>query len=196
MASEHSILTFHSALPMAEVASTFAEMILTERLLADEPDQSVRRNLLAAAVDDAYATVMRQAYFVLFERQAHAMIAQGKTSDDLRVAYLQALRQQFGDAVEVDEGFQWEWISIPHIYEVPFYCYAYSFGQLLVLALYQRYKEQGASFIPGYLKILAYGGSASPEHILSEAGIDMRSADFWQGGFDVIRGMVEQLAEL
>jgi oligoendopeptidase F len=196
MASEHSILTFRSALPMAEVASTFAEMILTERLLADEPDQGVRRNLLAAAVDEAYGTVMRQAHFVLFERQAHAMIAEGKTSDDLRVAYLQALRQQFGDAVEVDEGFQWEWISIPHIYEVPFYCYAYSFGQLLVLALYQRYKEQGASFIPGYLKILAYGGSASPEHILSEAGIDMRSADFWQGGFDVIRGMVEQLAEL
>ena len=109
---------------------------------------------------------------------------------------LQDLRQQFGDAVEVDDGFQWEWISIPHIYKVPFYCYAYSFGQLLVLALYQRYKEQGASFIPGYLRILAYGGSASPEHILSEAGIDMTSADFWQGGFDVIRGMVEQLAGL
>ncbi|MCP4516976.1 MAG: M3 family oligoendopeptidase, partial [Delftia sp.] len=134
MAGEHSILTFHSALPMAEVASTFAEMILTERLLADEPDQGVRRNLLAAAVDDAYATVMRQAYFVLFERQAHAMIAEGKTSDDLRAAYLQALRQQFGDAVEMDEGFQWEWVSVPHIYHVPFYCYAYSFGQLLVLA--------------------------------------------------------------
>ncbi len=196
MAGEHSILTFHSALPLAETASVFTEMILTERLLAEEMDPDVRRNLLAAAVDDAYATVMRQAYFVLFERQAHAMIAQGKTTNDLRAAYLEGLHQQFGDAVELDDGFQWEWTAIPHIYQVPFYCYAYSFGQLLVFALYQRYKQEGASFIPRYLKILSYGGSASPEHILTEAGVDMASAGFWQGGFDVIRGMVEQLAAL
>jgi oligoendopeptidase F len=196
MAGEHSILTFHSALPLAETASVFSEMILTERLLAEETDPDVRRNLLAAAVDDAYATVMRQAFFVLFEHQAHAMIAAGKTTNDLRAAYLEGLHQQFGDAVELDDGFQWEWTAIPHIYQVPFYCYAYSFGQLLVLALYQRYKEEGASFIPRYLKILSYGGSASPEHILTEAGVDMASADFWQGGFDVIRGMVGQLAAL
>lgn len=196
MASEHSILTFHSALPLAETASVFAEMILTERLLAQEQDREVRRNLLASAVDDAYATVMRQAYFVLFERQAHAMIAEGQTSDDLRAAYLANLEEQFGDAVELDEGFQWEWTAIPHIFQAPFYCYAYSFGQLLVLALYQRYREEGESFIPRYLRILSHGGAASPEHILTEAGVDMRSADFWQGGFDVIRGMVEQLAAL
>jgi len=196
MAGEHSILTFHSSLPLAETASVFSEMILTERLLEDETDREVRRNLLAAAVDDAYATVMRQAYFVLFERQAHTMIAVGKTTDDLREVYLENLQEQFGDAVDLDEIFRWEWVSVPHIYQTPFYCYAYSFGQLLVLSLYQRYKEEGASFIPRYLKILSYGGSASPEHILAEAGVDMHSADFWQGGFDVIRGMVDQLAAL
>jgi oligoendopeptidase F len=181
---------------MAEVASVFAEMILTERLFEAESDRALRRNLLAEAVDEAYATVMRQAYFVLFEREAHEMVTAGKTSDDLRALYMENLRQQFGDAVELDQGFEWEWVSIPHIYQVPFYCYAYSFGQLLVLALYQRYKQEGASFVPRYLKILSYGGSASPAHILTEAGIDMTSADFWQGGFDVIRGMVQQLAAL
>jgi oligoendopeptidase F len=196
MAGEHSILTFHSSLPLAETASVFSEMILTERLLEDETDREARRNLLAAAVDDAYATVMRQAYFVLFERQAHTMIAVGKTTDDLREVYLKNLQEQFGDAVDLDEIFRWEWVSVPHIFQTPFYCYAYSFGQLLVLSLYQRYKEEGASFIPRYLKILSYGGSASPEHILAEAGVDMRSADFWQGGFDVIGGMVDQLAAL
>jgi oligoendopeptidase F len=196
MASEHSVLTFHSALPLAETASVFAEMSLTELLLEEETDPQVQRNLLAAAVDDAYATVMRQAYFVLFERQAHKMIAEGKTTDDLREAYRENLEEQFGDAVDLDEMFRWEWVTIPHIYQTPFYCYAYSFGQLLVLSLYQRYKEEGAAFIPRYLKILSYGGSASPEHILSEAGVDMSAADFWQGGFDVIRGMVGQLAEL
>jgi oligoendopeptidase F len=196
MAGEHSILTFHSALPLAETASVFSEMLLTERLLAEETDRDVRRNLLAAAVDDAYATVMRQAYFVLFERQAHHLIAAGQTTHDLRQVYLQNLNEQFGDAVDVDEMFQWEWVSVPHIYQVPFYCYAYTFGNLLVLSLYQRYKEEGASFIPRYLKILSYGGSASPAHILTEAGVDMAAAGFWQGGFDVIRGMVNQLAAL
>lgn len=196
MAGEHSILTFHSALPLAETASVFAEMILTERLLLEEKDPEVRRNILAAAVDDAYATVMRQAYFVMFERQAHALIVAGKTTDDLREAYWENLNEQFGDAVDLDGMFRWEWVEIPHIYRTPFYCYAYSFGQLLVLSLYQRYKEEGAPFIPGYLKILSYGGSASPEHILTEAGVDMRSTAFWQGGFDVIREMVEQLGAL
>lgn len=196
MASEHSILTFHSGLPLAETASVFAEMILTERLLEGESDPAVRRNLLAAAVDDAYATVMRQAYFILFERQAHELVANGKTTDDLRAVYLENLRQQFGDAIDLDDGFQWEWTAIPHIYRTPFYCYAYSFGQLLVLALYQRYREEGETFVPRYLEILSYGGSASPAHVLTEAGVDMSSAAFWQGGFDVIRGMVDQLAAL
>jgi oligoendopeptidase F len=196
MAADHSILTFHSSLPLAETASTFAEMILTERLLAEEPDAAVRRNILAAAVDDAYATIMRQAYFVLFERQAHRMIQEGQTTDELRAAYLDTLSEQFGDAVDVDESFQWEWTAIPHIYATPFYCYAYSFGQLLVLSLYQQYRQEGESFVPRYLKILAYGGSASPEHILTEAGVDMTSPAFWHGGYDVIRGMVEQLTTL
>ncbi|MGD8472938.1 MAG: M3 family metallopeptidase, partial [Anaerolineae bacterium] len=83
-----------------------------------------------------------------------------------------------------------------HIYEVPFYCYAYSFGQLLVLALYRQFETDGETFIPKYLKILAYGGSESPAEILDEAGIDMASADFWQGGFDVIAGMIDELETL
>jgi oligoendopeptidase F len=196
MAADHSILTFHSALPLAETASVFSEMILTERLLTEEPDKAVRRNILAAAVDDAYATVMRQAFFVLFEREAHRMIQEGQTTDELRAAYLKALEEQFGNVVDVDESFQWEWTAIPHIYATPFYCYAYSFGQLLVLSLYQQYRQEGESFVPRYLKILSYGGSASPEHILTEAGVDMASPAFWQGGYDLIRGMVEQLAVL
>lgn len=194
-AGDHSPLTFHSALPLAETASVFSEMLLTEHLLETETDE-VRRNILAAAVDDAYATVMRQAFFVLFEQQAHEMIAAGKTTDDLRRAYLENLHEQFGAAVEIDDMFQWEWVSVPHIFQVPFYCYAYSFGNLLVLSLYQRYKQEGAAFVPRYLKILSYGGSASPAHILEEAGVDMTSAEFWQGGFDVIRGMVDRLAAL
>ncbi len=196
LASEHSVLTFHSSLPMAETASVFAEMLLLERLLEDETDPAVRRDILARSVDDAYATVMRQAFFVLFEREAHALIEEGRTTDYLAERYRANLEEQFGDAVELSDEFRWEWVSISHIYEVPFYCYAYSFGELLVLALYRQFKTEGETFIPKYLKILAYGGSKSPAEILDEAGIDMASADFWQGGFDVIADMIGELETL
>ncbi len=193
MAEDHSILTFHSALPLAETASVFSEMLLTDRLLAEESDPELRRDLLVEAIDDSYATVLRQAYFVLFERDAHKTIAGGGTMADLNQLYLLNLQQQFGNSVEISNDFQREWICIPHIYHSPFYCYAYSFGQLLALSLYQQYKEQGDSFKPGLLKILAYGGSAGPQHILTEAGIDMADPDFWRGGFKFIEGMIDEL---
>lgn len=196
LAAEHSLFTFHASLPLAETASTFGEMMLVDRLLATEMDESVRQTLLFRQVDDAYATVMRQAYFAVFERQAHDMVSQGATVDELSAAYLENLHHQFGDALEVDNEFRWEWVSVPHIYQTPFYVYAYTFGQLLVLALYQQYKAEGESFKPRYLSLLSAGGSKSPDRILSDAGVDMHRASFWQGGFDVIRGLIDQLAAI
>ncbi|OQY21097.1 MAG: oligoendopeptidase F [Anaerolineaceae bacterium 4572_32.2] len=196
MAADHSTLTFHSALPLAETASVFSEMLMVDRLRDAERDPAVLRDLLVTVLDGAYATVARQAYFVLFEVEAHRRAAAGATTDDLCALYLDNLREQFGDSVALSDDFRWEWIAIPHIYEAPFYCYAYSFGQLLVLALYQQYKSEGASFAPRYEKILAYGGSASPAHIIGEAGFDMASPDFWQGGFDVLQGLMDELEAL
>jgi oligoendopeptidase F len=196
MAADHSPLTFHSSLPLAETASVFSEILLLERQLQRETDPLVRRDILARFVDGAYATVIRQAYFVLFEREAHELIKDGVTTDVLAERYLTNLNEQFGDAVEVSDEFRWEWVSIPHIYTTPFYCYAYSFGQLLVLSLYRQYKEEGEAFVPKYLTILAHGGSKSPQEILSEAGIDMASASFWRGGFKVLEGMIEDLEDL
>lgn len=196
LAREHSVLTFHSALPMAETASVFAEMILNERLLHDTNDPAVKRDILARMVDDAYATVMRQAFFAMFEKTAHEAFANGATADEVRELYWENLKTQFGDSLEIQEDFKWEWVVVHHFYHVPFYVYAYSFGQLLTLALYRRYRAQGEAFKPNYFKILAYGGSASPQHILEEAGIDITSADFWQGGFDVIGEWIDQLEGL
>lgn len=196
LAHEHSVLTFHSALPMAETASVFAEMILNERLLHDTDDPTVKRDILARMVDDAYATVMRQAFFAMFEKTAHEAFANGATADEVRELYWENLKAQFGDALEIQDDFKWEWVVVSHFYHVPFYVYAYSFGQLLTLALYRRYRAQGEAFKPNYFKILAYGGSASPKHILEEAGIDMTSAEFWQGGFDVIGEWIDQLETL
>ncbi len=196
LAEGHSAFTQEACLPLAETASTFGEMMLVDRLLKTEQDAGVRRDLLFRQVDDAYATIMRQVFFALFERQAHEMVEQGASVDELAAAYQENLTRQFGEAVELSDEFRWEWVSIPHIYQVPFYVYAYAFGQLLVLALYQQYLAEGETFKPRYLKILEAGGSAAPAQVLSEAGIDIYSADFWQGGFDVIDQMIDQLENL
>ena len=196
LAGGHSVMTFNASLPLAETASVFAEMQLTDQLLQQEKDPAVRRDLLAYAIDDAYVTVIRQAYFTLFEREAYQMVNEGNTIEELTTAYMANLAEQFGDVVEVSDEFKWEWLVIPHMYGTPFYTYAYSFGQLLVLALYQQYRIEGEAFVPRYLKILSYGGSESPMKILSEAGLDVTSPAFWQGGFDVIKNMIDELEKL
>ncbi len=196
LASRHNTFSFEASLPLAETASTFGEMMLTDKLLAEETDEAVRRDILFKQVDDAYATIMRQSYFALFEKQAHEMIQKNASVDELNAAYMENLKEQFGDSVELSDEFKWEWVSIPHIYHTPFYVYAYAFGQLLVFSLYQQFKAEGESFKPKYLKILSAGGSEAPAKILAEAGIDIRSAKFWQGGFDVLSRMVDELEKM
>ena len=95
--------------------------------------------------------------------------------------------------MELAPEFRHEWVAIPHIYHTPFYCYAYSFGQLLVLSLYRRYQKDGAAFLPGYLRLLAHGGSARPEEILAEVGVDASDPDFWRGGYRVIESLLGEL---
>jgi len=193
LAERHSVFTFHSTLPLAETASVFGERILSDSLMKQEQNKNVRQGLLLNQLDDIYATILRQAYFVLFENRAHEMVAQGSTVTDLAQTYLTDLRQQFGKAIKIPDEFRWEWLSIPHIFASPFYCYAYSFGNLLVLALYRMYQEEGASFVPKYLDLLSTGGSEPPQTILAKVGVDMTSETFWQSGFDTIRDMVQQL---
>jgi oligoendopeptidase F len=196
LASHHSVLTFHSNLPLAETASTFGEMLLVDRLLREEGDEAVRRDLLFRQIDGAYATIQRQVFFALFEREAHDLINRGASVDALADAYMENLKTQLGDAVEISDEFRWEWVSIPHIYDVPFYVYAYAFGQLLVLSLYQQFKAEGEAFKPRYLKILSTGGSMAPIKLLNEAGIDVSKPAFWQGGFDVLSDLVSELEKL
>jgi oligoendopeptidase F len=193
LAEHHTALTQDASLPLAETASTFSEMLLIDRMLIEDPDPEVQRDLLFRQMDDAYATIMRQAYFALFERTAHDAIHDGASVDELAQVYFENIKGQFGEALDMTDDFSVEWVEIPHFYHYPFYVYAYTFGQLLVLSLYQQYLQEGESFKPRYLEILAAGGSDSPERILERAGIDIRSADFWQGGFDVLEKALERL---
>ncbi len=196
LADHHSVLTHHSSLPLAETASTFGEMLVIDRVLASDPDPETRRDLLFRQMDTNYATIMRQAFFAIFEKEAHDLIKEGAIIDDLSQLYFDNLREQFGDALDLSDDFRFEWLAIPHLYRVPFYVYAYAFGQLLVLALYQQYLEEGESFKPRYLELLAAGGSDAPVRILDRAGIDVRSESFWQGGYDVLANSLNLLEEL
>jgi oligoendopeptidase F len=195
LAEHNTVFTFHATLPLAETASVFGERILSDALMAQESDKKVRQGLLLAQLDDIYATVMRQAYFVRFEQQAHSMIANGASVIDLADSYLSMLKEQFGKSMRIPREFRWEWLTIPHIFASPFYCYAYSFGNLLVLALYRMYQDQGADFVPRYLELLMAGGSRPPQEILQDVGVDMTAESFWQSGFDAISGMVAQLED-
>ena len=190
------ITVSHAPLPLAETASVFAEMLLNEKLVA-KAEYSEKSILLAEQIDDMYATIMRQSFFTIFEIEAHNSVTKNNsTIDELSNIYHQNLTKQFGSSMDISEEFQWEWLYIPHFYHTPFYCYAYSFGNLLVLSLFNLYKKEGKSFIPKYLKILSAGGSKKPEHLLNEIGINISSRSFWQQGFDLVAEKITQLEKL
>jgi oligoendopeptidase F len=190
------ITVSHAPLPLAETASVFAEMLLNEKLVA-EAEYSEKSILLSEQIDDMYATIMRQSFFTIFEIEAHNSVTKNNsTIDELSNIYHQNLTKQFGSCMDISEEFQWEWLYIPHFYHTPFYCYAYSFGNLLVLSLFNLYKKEGKSFIPKYLKILSAGGSKKPEHLLNEIGINISNKSFWQQGFDLVAEKITQLEKL
>ena len=227
-AAGRSILVHDAPLPLAETASTFAELLLYDSLASARPDgaaggsggrrrrrlgrQQERRQAVRVAVehlDELYATVIRQSFFTAFEQEAHEMIGGGAgaggaaasasapaTADAISGAYMGGLSEQFGRSVDVPPAFADEWVSIPHFFHSPFYCYSYSFGNLLALALYQRYKKEGPSFAPVYTQILAAGGSKKPEDLLAEHGFDIAGEGFWRGGFGYVRDRVRELGAL
>ena len=199
-AQDRSILVQEAPLPLAETASTFSELLLYETISNRIPDSDKSR-ILFEKIDDMYATIMRQAFFTLFEIKAHKQIASGEggsptTIQDITDTYLENLYMQFGKSVDVTDDFGVEWCAIPHFYHSPFYCYAYSFGNLLSLSLFQRYMKEGKDLVPSYMGILSAGGSKKPEDLLSEYGFDIGSRKFWQEGFDYARKQVQTLGQL
>ena len=197
LSSDKPISVQHAPLPLAETASVFGEMLLNDKISNKVSDKE-RKILLAEQIDDFYATIMRQTYFTIFEISAHEMISKNNatTIDNLTNLYLSNLKEQFGDSIKVSEDFKYEWLYIPHIYHSPFYCYAYAFGNLLVMSLYQQYKNEGKDFIPKYIRILSAGGTKKPERLLMDEGIDISSESFWQKGFDLVNQKIIELNTL
>ena len=194
-ASNKSILVSEASLPLAETASTFSEMLLYDKLSETVSEQE-KKIMLSEKIDDFYATIGRQSFFTLFEIEAHKQIANSTTIDEISKTYMHNLNQQFASSVKVSEDFGIEWSCIPHFHHAPFYCYAYAFGNLLALSLFQRYKKEGKSFASEYIGILSSGGSKKPEKLLAEFGLDITKSEFWQDGFDYIQDKVKELSSL
>ena len=194
-ASDKSILVSDAPLPLAETASTFSELLLYDNL-SDKISADEKKIMLSEKIDDLYATIMRQSFFTLFEIEVHKQIAQSTTVEEISKTYSHNLKEQFGNSVDTSDDFALEWSGIPHFFHTPFYCYAYSFGNLLALSLFQRYKKEGQDFVPSYINILSAGGSKKPELLLNEYGIDISSSRFWQDGFDYVHDQVKQLSAL
>lgn len=192
-AQNHYSSSQHANLPLAETASTLAEMILFEEILDKEKNPIVIKSLLSDKIGDAYATILRQNYFVMFEKEAHRVIPEGIKVEDLSKIYLKNLKEQFGSFVKTNSLFQYEWSYISHIFDSPFYCYAYNFGELLALGLFKKYKENPKIWLPRIEKILEAGGSRNPHELLMENGINIRSKSFWNNSFDIIRGWQNEL---
>ena len=193
--SDKSILVSDAPLPLAETASTFSELLLYDNL-SDKISDDEKKIMLSEKIDDLYATIMRQSFFTLFEIEVHKQIAQSTTIEEISKTYSHNLKEQFGNSVDTSDDFALEWSCIPHFFHTPFYCYAYSFGNLLALSLFQRYKKEGQDFVPSYINILSAGGSKKPELLLNEYGIDISSSRFWQDGFDYVHDQVKQLSAL
>ncbi|MFP5503094.1 MAG: M3 family oligoendopeptidase [Candidatus Sericytochromatia bacterium] len=188
-----NLYNYYPITPLAETASTFAEMITVNRLLALETDPMIRRQLLASRIEDAVSTIMRQVMYTRWEQQAHAARAHGIVpAEEYCRLWSEGNQAVYGDGVKMTEWDQWGWITIPHVVKYRFYCYSYAFGQLLVYALYQQYQEEGESFVPKFLDVLAAGGNAPAGAILARVGMDIKDPAFWQKGLTLLEGMLKE----
>jgi oligoendopeptidase F len=193
LAAKQTLFNYYPTLPVAETASVFAEMLVFDDLLAGMDDARKRLALICGKLEDSFATVFRQTVLTRFEQLAYDARAKGRLSaEQIGQLWVQANAPYYGDAVTMTKGYEWGWSYIPHFINTPFYCYAYSFGELLVLALYGMYRREGAPFVPRYAQLLASGGSQSPTEQMAAMGIDITQAEFWQVGFDELARLVNE----
>ena len=197
LSRDKGILQSGTPLTLAETASVFGEMLVFQRLVSRETDPRVRLALYCNRIEDCFATVFRQVALTRFEETVHAARGEGELStDQLDRLWLEANHAMLGDAVKLTEGYKRWWAYIGHFIHTPFYCYAYSFGELLVLSLWNQYQREGAPFVPKYLDLLEAGGSDTPANLVAGVGLDINDPSFWASGIAVVGDLLEEAKRL
>lgn len=192
------LLHADTPLTTAETASVFGEMLVFQRLMQEEEHPRNRLAMLVSKIDDTLATVFRQTAMNRFEDRIHtARRAQGECSaEQFSDLWIETQEAMFQGSVTLGEHYRRWWSYIPHFLHSPGYVYAYAFGELLVLALYARYREEGASFSDKYLGLLAGGGSDWPHVLVGRLGIDLTDLAFWRQGLDAIEDLIAKAEDL
>jgi oligoendopeptidase F len=185
-------------LTTAETASVFGEMLTFRRLQQLYPDPRTRLAMLCGKIEDGFATVFRQVVLTRFEQAVHkARHDEGELpTKQINELWLQVNRPMHGDVVQMTDDYAWWWGYIGHFIHTPFYCYAYSFGELLVLALVKKYEQEGSAFVPKYLDMLAAGGSEAPHVLVGRLGVDVTDPGFWELGLQLLGDMVSDAEKL
>ena len=197
LSREQSYFNFHGTLPLAELASTFGEMLVFERVAGDA-DLKDKLALYAGKIEAVFATVFRQAAMYRFEKRSHET---RRTHGELNAEqfgdiWQEELQAMFGGSVTLGDQHRDWWTYVGHFIHTPFYVYAYSFGELLVLSLYAMAKQEGPGFAERYISLLRKGGSQSPQSLMASVGIDLRSREFWSGGFRALESLVSEFERL
>ncbi len=195
LAAGQGLYNSDTPLVLAETASVFAELLVFRAQLALLDDPAARRAFICQKLESIFATVFRQVAMNRFEDAMHTgRREQGELSaSQLSTFWLDSQGAMFGDSVTLGKDYGIWWSYVPHFLGTPGYVYSYAFGELLVLALYSRYQEEGEGFVGRYLDLLAAGGSRSPAELLAPFGINLDEPAFWHGGLDVIEGMLSDL---
>ena len=192
------VLQAHTPLTTAETASVFGEMLVFQSLMAAESDPKVRLAMLTGKIEDSFATVFRQISMNRFEHAIHtARRAEGELSTErFGELWRETQRTMFGDSVTLTQDYDLWWSYVPHFIGTPGYVYAYAFGELLVLALYARYQEDGAGFADKYVAMLSRGGSDWPHAIVEPLGVDLTDPGFWGNGLRILEDLVVEAERL
>jgi oligoendopeptidase F len=192
------LLQADTPLTTAETASVFGEMLVFQDLLSRENDHKIRLAMLTSKIEDSFATAFRQISMNRFEQTAHtARRSEGELSTErISELWLASQRPMFGESVTLTDNYAMWWSYIPHFIATPGYVYAYAFGELLVLALYARYKQAPAGFADAYVGMLTAGGSNWPHEIVKPLGVDLTDPNFWQNGLGILAEMVGEADEL
>jgi oligoendopeptidase F len=177
--------SYHTGLAIAEVPSTFAQLLAVERLIEQEEDPATRVMLLADRAEGAMASIFRQTMMARFEVRAYGARGEGKALNRDRLAemWIEENEAYYGDSLELPEGYRLGWSYIPHFIHVRFYTYAYAFAHLVAFSLLARYREDPQRFTPAYLEFLASGASRSPQDLLEPLGVDLRDPQTWALAF-------------
>ncbi|WP_069130821.1 M3 family oligoendopeptidase [Rhodohalobacter halophilus] len=185
-------------LTTAETASVFGEMLVFNKLMEKIDDPREKLALLISKIDDTIATVFRQISMNRFEDRIHTERREkGElTTEQFSKHWYETQRDLYGDSITITDEYRLWWCYIPHFLHTPGYVYAYAFGELLVLALYDSYRNQKNGFADKYIELLEAGGSDWPHEIVAKLDIDIRDAEFWNRGLDLFESMIEQAEEL